>query len=97
MDEEYNEPMSLSMIVGRVVLPATAGLLALALAWHWLQGTSFGTGSGRSAGRSGVGLSARGPRAFSTMARISFEPLALMRRASGRGQVRANNDSRGDW
>ena len=41
-----NEPMSISMISGRVVLPATAGLLALALAWHWVQGHAVGTKSG---------------------------------------------------
>ncbi len=38
--------MSISMILGRVVLPATAGLLALALAWHWVQGAAVGTKSG---------------------------------------------------
>jgi HlyD family secretion protein len=37
--------MSLSMLLGRVVLPAIAVLLALALAWHWVQDTSVRTGS----------------------------------------------------
>jgi RND family efflux transporter MFP subunit len=45
MDRKSHEPMSFTMILGRVVLPATAGALVLALTWHWLQGASFGTGS----------------------------------------------------
>jgi multidrug efflux pump subunit AcrA (membrane-fusion protein) len=36
--------MSFSMMLGRVVLPATAVTLAVALAWHWVQGASFGNG-----------------------------------------------------
>ena len=38
--------MSISMLLGRIVLPATAALLALALAWHWVQGVAARTGSG---------------------------------------------------
>jgi HlyD family secretion protein len=40
--------MSFSMSLGRVVLPAMAGALAVVLAWHWVQGASFGTGAGSS-------------------------------------------------
>ncbi len=38
--------MSLSMLLGRVVLPATAVLLILAMAWHWVQDASVRNGSG---------------------------------------------------
>ncbi len=37
--------MSASMLLGRVVLPATALLLAIALAWHWVQGIAVRSGS----------------------------------------------------
>jgi HlyD family secretion protein len=37
--------MSISMLLGRVVLPTAAVLLAIALAWHWVQGIAARSGS----------------------------------------------------
>ena len=41
------EPMSATMILGRVVLPASAVLLAIVLAWQSVQ--TYGRASGRDA------------------------------------------------
>ena len=37
--------MSMSMLLGRVVLPMTAVLLAFVLVWHWVQGAAVQTGA----------------------------------------------------